>query len=114
GAVRPRVEPGGPPCPDRRAAGRRGLRRGVVARIGPLARRADDHPADAGPALGEAAGRAMAAGHEATVRPAEAQVWPAVAGGDRELDDQAATRLGAPRAGGGEPVPRDRPAGHYT
>ena len=74
----------------------------------------DDHPTDAGSAIGEAADGAMAACDEAAVRAAEAQVWSEVAGGDRKFDDQAAARLGPPCAGRGEPVPRDHPAVHYA
>jgi hypothetical protein len=81
------------------------IRRRVAASGGPLARHPDDHPTGAGPAVGGAAGGAMAAGDEAAVRATEAQVWSEVAGGDRELDDQAAAQLGPPRAGRGEPVP---------
>ena len=91
--------------PNRGVAGRRRLRRGVVAQGGALARRADDHPADAGPADRQAADGPMAAGDEAAVRPTEAQIWSEVASRDREFDAQAATRLGAPRAGRGESVP---------
>ena len=114
GAIRAGLGPGRPSGPDRGAAGRRRLRRRVAARRGAVARRADDHPADAGPALGQAPRRAMAARDEGTVRPARGQVWSEVAGGDGELDDQTSARLGAPRAGGAEPIPRDHLASHHA
>lgn len=112
GAVRPGVESGGAPRPHRGAPGRRRLRRRVAAPRGPLARRAHDHPACAGPALRQAAGGALAAGDETAVRQAEAQVRPALAGGVRELDDQAAARLGTAGAAVRQPGPRDHPEGH--
>ena len=49
---------------------------GCTAR--PLARRPDDHPAGAGPAVGQAARGPLAAGDEAEVRPTEAYVWTEV------------------------------------
>jgi hypothetical protein len=61
--------------------------------------------------VGQASGGTMAACDEATIRPTEAQIRPAVAGGNGEFDDQAATRFSAPRADRGESVPRDHSAG---
>ena len=114
GAVRAGAEPGRRPRPDRCAAGRRRFRCRVGPPQHPVAWHPLDHPAGARAALRQASVGPLAEADEAAVRPVQAEVRAKVAGGDGQLDDQAAARLGAAGAEVREPVPRDHPEGHYT
>jgi hypothetical protein len=112
GAVQSGAEAGRRPRPDRDVAGRRRLRRRMGARARPVLRHPYADPAGARAAVGEPAGREVAAADEAAVQ--QEEVWSAVAGGDGQFDDQTAGRLGAAGAELLESVPRDHPPGHHT
>ena len=95
------------------------------ARIGALLADADfdagwvhrsirSHPAGAQAAVRQATGRPLAATGDAAVRRLLAQVRATMAGGDVQLDDQAAPGLGAACATVRESVSRDRSEGHYA
>jgi hypothetical protein len=106
------VASGGREGADRDPLGRRRLRWRVGPRACPVLRHPLGDPRGAGPTVGEAAGREVAAADEATA--GQAEVWATVASRDGQQHDQAATGLRASGAELLEPMPRDHPADHHT